>query len=79
MVFTTLIPQFVDRGGSEVVQTFLLAGVFVAMGLTWLTAYALLVARIGLLLRRSPIRRSVSAVAGTMLTALGVGLALERR
>ena len=79
LVFTTLIPQFVDRGGSEVAQTFLLAGVFVAMGLTWLTAYALLVARIGVLLRSSRIRRAVSAVAGTMLTALGVRLALERR
>jgi len=79
LVFTTLIPQFVDRGGSEVAQTFLLAGVFVAMGLTWLTAYALLVARIGVLLRRSPIRRAVSPVAGTMLAALGVRLAFERR
>ena len=27
LVYTTLIPQFVDRGGSEIAQTFLLAGV----------------------------------------------------
>jgi threonine/homoserine/homoserine lactone efflux protein len=79
LVYTTLIPQFVDRGGSEIAQTFLLAGVFIAMGLVWLTGYALLVARVGVLLRRPSVRRLVNAVAGTMLTALGVRLALERR
>ena len=79
LVYTTLIPQFVDRGGSEVAQTFLLAGVFIAMGLVWLTGYALLVARVGALLRRPSVRRLVNAVAGTMLTALGVRLALERK
>ena len=79
LVYTTLIPQFVDRGGSEVAQTFVLAGVFIAMGFVWLTGYALLVARVGALLRRSSVRRLVNAVAGTMLTALGVRLALERR
>lgn len=79
LVYTTLIPQFVDRGGSEVPQTFLLAGVFVAMGLAWLTGFALLVAKIGVLLKRSSLRRLVNAVAGTMLTVLGVRLALERR
>ena len=79
LVYTTLIPQFVDGGGSEVAQTFLLAGVFIAMGLVWLTGYALLVAKVGARLRRPSVRRLVNAVAGTMLTALGVRLALERR
>ena len=79
LVYTTLIPQFVDRGGSEIAQTFLLAGIFIAMGLVWLTGYALLIAKIGELLKRSSVRRLVNAVAGTMLTALGVRLAFERR
>jgi threonine/homoserine/homoserine lactone efflux protein len=79
LVYTTLIPQFVDRGGSEIVQTFVLAGVFIAMGLAWLTAYALLVARVGALLRRPSVRRLVSAVSGAVLAALGVRLAFERR
>lgn len=79
LVFTTLIPQFVDRGGSEVAQTFLLAGVFIAMGLVWLTGYALLVAQAGELLRRPTVRRVVNAVSGAVLTALGLKLALERR
>jgi threonine/homoserine/homoserine lactone efflux protein len=79
LVYTTLIPQFVERGNSEIAQTFLLAGIFIAMGLVWLTGYALLVAKVGALLRRSSVRRAVNAVAGTMLTALGVRLAFERR
>jgi threonine/homoserine/homoserine lactone efflux protein len=79
LVYTTLIPQFVDRGGSEIAQTFLLAGIFIAMGLVWLTSYALLVARVGALLRQPSVRRVVNAVAGTLLTALGVRLAFERR
>jgi len=60
-------------------QTFLLAGVFIAMGLVWLTGYALLVAQAGALLRRPSVRRVVNAVAGTMLTALGLRLAFEWR
>ena len=57
LVYTTLIPQFVDRGGSEIAQTFVLAGVFIAMGLVWLISYALLVARVGTFLRRSSVSR----------------------
>jgi threonine/homoserine/homoserine lactone efflux protein len=79
LVYTTLIPQFVDRSGSEIAQTFLLAGVFIAMGLVWLTGYALLVAKIGAVLRRPGVRRAFNAAAGTLLTALGVRLAFERR
>ena len=47
LVFTTLIPQFVDAGGPAVAQTLLFAAIFIAMGLVWLTSYALLVARVG--------------------------------
>ncbi|HUF02358.1 MAG TPA: LysE family translocator [Gaiellaceae bacterium] len=79
LVYTTLVPQFVDRGGSEIAQTFVLAGFFIAMGLVWLTGYALLVAQAGALLQRPSVRRAVNAIAGTMLTALGVRLAFERR
>lgn len=78
LVYTTLIPQFVERGGSEIEQTFLLAGVFLAMGLAWLGVYALVVSQIGDLLKRSHVRRAINAVAGTLLTAFGVRLALER-
>jgi RhtB (resistance to homoserine/threonine) family protein len=79
LVFTTLIPQFVDPDGPAAAQTLLLAAIFIAMGSAWLTSYALLVARVGVLLRRSGIRRVLNALIGAVLTALGVRLAFERR
>ncbi len=79
LVFTTLIPQFVDPDGNGAAQTLLLAGVFIAMGLVWLTAYALLVAKVGAVLRRPAVRRALSAVTGVVLIGLGVRLVLERR
>jgi threonine/homoserine/homoserine lactone efflux protein len=79
LVYTTLIPQFVHRDGSEFAQTFVLAGIFIAMGLVWLTAYALVVAQVGAVLRRSIVRRLVNAVAGAVLATLGIRLAVERR
>jgi threonine/homoserine/homoserine lactone efflux protein len=60
-------------------ELLLLAGVFIAMVLAWLTAYALLVAKAEALLRRPRVRRLVNAVTGTALTALGLRLALDRR
>ena len=79
LVFTTLIPQFVEPGDPAVLRTILLAGIFIAMGLAWLTSYALLVARAGDILRRPVVRRAVNTVVGTVLTAFGIRLAFERR
>jgi RhtB (resistance to homoserine/threonine) family protein len=79
LVFTTLIPQFVDPGDPAVAQTLLLAAIFIGMGLVWLTSYALLVAKIGQLLKRSAVRRVLNAVTGTVLTALGVRVAFTDR
>jgi threonine/homoserine/homoserine lactone efflux protein len=78
LVFTTLIPQFVGAGGG-LPDTLLLAAVFIAMGLVWLTGYALLVARVGALLRRPRVRRTLSAVTGVVLVAFGARVAAERR
>jgi RhtB (resistance to homoserine/threonine) family protein len=79
LVFTTLIPQFVEPGDPVVARTILLAAIFIGMGLLWLTAYALVVARVGELLRRPPLRRALNAIVGGVLTALGVRLAFARR
>ena len=79
LVFTTLIPQFVDPAEPAVPQTLMFAAIFICMGLVWLTSYALLVAKVGVLVRRSAFRRALNAVTGTVLVALGVRLAFERR
>jgi threonine/homoserine/homoserine lactone efflux protein len=79
LVFTTLIPQFVEPGDPAVARTVLLAAIFIGMGLLWLTSYALLVAQVGGLLRRPAVRRALNALVGMLLTALGVRLAFSRR
>jgi RhtB (resistance to homoserine/threonine) family protein len=78
LVFTTLIPQFVDANEGAA-QSFLFSAVFICMGLVWLMTYALLVAKIGELLKQPAVRRVLNAVTGAVLTAFGVRLAFERR
>jgi threonine/homoserine/homoserine lactone efflux protein len=75
VLFTTLLPQFISEDDPALAKSLLLAGLFVAIGLTWLVAYAHLVAVVG----RSPrLRRAVEAVSGAVLVALGVRLAVDR-
>ena len=77
LVFTTLIPQFVEPGDPVVAKTLLLAAIFIGMGLLWLMSYALLVAKAGALLKRSFVRRVSNAVTGVVLTALGLRVAVS--
>ena len=72
--FTGLLPQF----GSRFAAMALLGLVFCAMTFGWLCCYALVVARIGGLLRRSRVRRALDAVTGAVLVTFGVRLAAER-
>lgn len=75
VLFTTLLPQFIAEDDPAVAKSALLAGVFVAIGLTWLVIYTHLVE---LLARSRAFRRGAEAVAGVVLVALGVRLAVER-
>jgi threonine/homoserine/homoserine lactone efflux protein len=73
--FTSLLPQF----GASFATLLALGLVFCTMTLAWLTLYTFAVAKAGDLLRRPAIRRAFDAVLGTVLVALGVKLATERR
>jgi threonine/homoserine/homoserine lactone efflux protein len=76
--FPSLLPQFAPQ--EHAFAALLGLGlVFSLMTLTWLTAYALVVARAGDVLRRPVIRRVIEAVTGAVLVALGLRLATERR
>jgi threonine/homoserine/homoserine lactone efflux protein len=77
--FSSLLPQFAPREGDVFATLILLGLVFSAMTFTWLALYAVAIARIGALLRRSAIRRALDAVMGTVLVALGLRLAAEQR
>jgi threonine/homoserine/homoserine lactone efflux protein len=57
----------------------LLAGVHIGFGLIWLTAYAWLLDRTVTSFKSSWVRRALDAITGTVLVALGLRLAAERR
>ena len=73
--FSSLLPQF----GSSFVELLALGVLFCCLTLTWLSAYAVVVARAGDVLRRPAIRRVIDAVTGAVLIALGLRLAADRR
>jgi threonine/homoserine/homoserine lactone efflux protein len=77
--FTSLLPQFAPAGRASFSALLALGLLFCAMTLGWLAVYAGVVARAGGALRRSGVRRTVEAVAGLALLALGTRLAIERR
>lgn len=73
--FTTLLPQFISEDDPYVVKSILLAALFVAIGLCWLVLYGFIV---GAIARSGAFRRTVEAVSGVVLLALGVRLAVDR-
>ena len=76
--FASMLPQFVPQGSASFAILLALGLVFCAMGLAWLTVYAVAVARIGKLLS-GRVRRGLDAVTGVVLVALGLRLATEDR
>ena len=72
--FRSLLPQF----GSGFGELLVLGLAFATMTLTWLSAYAVAVARTRRLLVRGRVRRALDAVSGIALVALGARLAAER-
>jgi RhtB (resistance to homoserine/threonine) family protein len=77
--FTSLLPQFVDTSGDSLAALLVLGAIFNAIGVVWLTVYALLVARSRTFFLRPRIRRSLDTISGAVLVGLGVRLAFERR
>jgi threonine/homoserine/homoserine lactone efflux protein len=74
--FTSLLPQF----GSSTFASLLGLGLcFCVLTLTWLTLYAVAVAKAGEVLRRPSVRRAIEATTGAALVALGLRLAAESR
>lgn len=77
--FLSLLPQFIDRGQASFGRLLLLGLIFCSITLSWLTLYAVVVARVGDFLRRDRVRRGLEATTGLVLIGLGLRLATERR
>ena len=77
--FPALLPQFAPEGRGAFVVLLALGFTFAVMTLAWLTGYAFAVAKAGNVLRRPSVRRTLEALTGAVLIALGLRLACERR
>lgn len=77
--FTSLLPQFVDPGRPVLLPFLALGGVFVLMTMLWLGAYCLLAARAAQTLQRPRVSAALDRLTGTVLIAIGLRVAAERR
>ena len=77
--FTSFLPQFVPGDHAQLSGLLTLGFVFCVLTLLWLTAYSIVVARAGDVLRRPRIRRALEGFTGTVLVAFGLKLATEHR
>ena len=77
--FTSLLPQFVGHGSSPLVGFLVLGTLFTALGLVWVTAYALAASRARASLARPRVKAALETLSGVVLIALGLRVAVERR
>jgi threonine/homoserine/homoserine lactone efflux protein len=76
--FVSLFPQFAPPGPGGFSSWAALGALFCAMTFGWLAGYGLLLDRVRPFFDRSRVRRTVDAVAGTVLVGFGVRLAAQR-
>jgi RhtB (resistance to homoserine/threonine) family protein len=77
--FTSLLPQFVDRGRPVLLPFLALGAVFVLMTVLWLCAYCLIAARAARTLQRPRVQAALDRVTGIVLIAVGLRVATEHR
>jgi threonine/homoserine/homoserine lactone efflux protein len=77
--FLSLLPQFVDPGPGFTWRLLLLSGLFILMGLLWLTVYTLALHAVGAFVGRPSVKTVIETVTGAVLVTLGLRLALQRR
>ncbi|WP_037360519.1 LysE family translocator [Amycolatopsis orientalis] len=77
IVFTSVIPQFLHQGAGPV-DTLVLGSAFAVLGFLSLSSYAPVFSAAARLLRNARVTRVILRAGGAILTAFGVGLAVER-
>lgn len=76
-IFTSVIPQFITPGPMENLALVELGMVFVVLTVIWLTAYAAIASRLGHVLQRNRVKRTVEGTTGFVLVGFAARLATE--
>lgn len=79
LLFLTLLPQFVGSGEPRERTTAMLAVVFLGLAVLWWRVFTLALAPVARWLRRPRVRRTLDALAGSAMIAIGVKVAFEPR
>ncbi len=77
--YLSFLPQFISPNDPVLGRSFLLAGIHQLVGTIWLSCVIMFVSRLKSVITLSSVRRRLEALAGAVLIAFGVKLALERR
>ena len=77
LFYTTFLPQFIGPGDPVLLLSIAMASVHIALGIVWLSAYAWLLDRAVDAFRGSRLRRTLDAVTGAVLVAIGVRVAAD--
>jgi threonine/homoserine/homoserine lactone efflux protein len=77
--FVTLLPQFIDSSDSAATRSLLLACVYAGLCAVWLVAFTYAMSQLRGVLRSPRVMRLVEGVTGTVLVAVGLRLAVDRR
>lgn len=78
LFYLTFLPQFVTPGPGALVQSVTLAAIHAAMGLAWLSVYAVFIHRLATAMGAGWGRRAIQAMTGAVLGAFGLRLALQK-
>ncbi|HKZ72665.1 MAG TPA: LysE family translocator [Steroidobacteraceae bacterium] len=76
--YLAFLPQFMSPGDPIAAKSMFLIGIHCVLGLLWLSAVVLAFARLGAWLHRGAVRRVLDGVVGTVMTAFGAKLAVDR-
>jgi threonine/homoserine/homoserine lactone efflux protein len=77
LFYTTFLPQFIGPGDPVLLLSMAMAGVHIALGIVWLSAYAWLLDRAVEAFRGSRVRRALDSLTGAVLIGLGIRVAAD--
>ena len=77
LFYTTFLPQFIRPGDPVLLLSIGMATVHIVLGIVWLSAYAWLLDRAVETFRSSRLRRTLDAITGSVLVAIGIRVAAE--